>query len=533
MSGGLTERSNAQLPEAVLVAIDARLARAADEAVAERIFARDDTLWGPAGQPEVADRLGWLDAHDRLSGNAVQLLAVAAQAYVDGFRHVVVLGMGGSSLAPEVFRQSFPAKPDGLTLHILDSTDAQAVRDIEAAIPLAETIFIASSKSGGTLETLSALEHFWEATGRNSQQFCAITDPGSGLERLANEREFRNVFSGDPEIGGRYSALSPFGIVPAAFAGYDIAALLAGGSAVSEACREPDPEVNPGLHLGCVLAVLAQAHRDKLTFIVDEPVASFGLWVEQLTAESLGKHGKGILPVAGEPVGAPETYGDDRVFVAIEGPAAEHGDAVAALAAAGFPVITMSVESANDLGALMVLWEFAIAVAGWALELNPFDQPNVQSAKDKTMEVLAGEPPRIEPATAESLTALFAAGPSSYLAIQGYTAPNDEIDAAIAELRAAIRDQTKMATTFGYGPRYLHSTGQLHKGGPKTGRFLQLVSDSQPDITVGGAAGTFETLKRAQADGDLLVLREHGLPTERVMLGADPVATIQQLKEYL
>lgn len=533
MTSRLTAVSNAQLPEAVLVAIDARLARAEDEQVAERIFARDDTLWGPAGQPEVADRLGWLDAHDRLSGNAVQVLAVAAQAYVDGLRHAVVLGMGGSSLAPEVFRQSFAANPEGLTLHILDSTDAQAVRDVEAAITLPQTLFIVSSKSGGTLETLSALDHFWEATGHNGQQFCAITDPGTGLEALANEREFRTVFSGDPEIGGRYSALSPFGIVPAAFAGYDIAALLAGGSAVSEACRVPDPESNPGLHLGCVLGVLAQAHRDKLTFIVDEPISSFGLWVEQLTAESLGKHGKGILPVAGEPVGAPGAYGDDRVIVAIEGPGAEHRDAVRALAESGLPVITMSVEGPNDLGALMVLWEFAIAVAGWVLEVNPFDQPNVQSAKDKTMEVLSGDPPQITPADADALAALLASTPPSHLVIQGYTAPNAEVDAAIAGLRAAVRDRTKMATTFGYGPRYLHSTGQLHKGGPATGRFLQFVSDSQPDITVGGAAGTFETLKRAQADGDLLVLREHGLPAERVMLGADPVATINDIKGYL
>jgi glucose-6-phosphate isomerase len=533
MTGSLTRRSTAQLPDSVADAIEARLAKAAEERVAERIFARDDTLWGPAGQPEVADRLGWLDAHDRLAPNAAQLLAAAAQAYIDGLRHVVVLGMGGSSLAPEVFRRSFPAAAESLTLHVLDSTDAQAVRDIEAAIILDETLFIASSKSGGTIETLSALEHFWVATGGNGQQFCAITDPGSGLEQLANEREFRNVFSGDPEIGGRYSALSPFGIVPAAFAGYDIAALLAGGTAVSEACRAGDPQANPGVHLGCVLGELALAGRDKLTFIIDEPISSFGLWVEQLTAESLGKHGKGILPVAGEPIGAADAYGGDRVIVAIDGPGGEHSDGVRALAERGLPVITMAVESAADLGSLMVLWEFAVAVAGWVLELNPFDQPNVQSAKDKTNEVLAGDPPAIEPAGAEAVTALLAAGPPSYLAIQAYTAPNDELDAAIAGLRAAIRDRTQMATTFGYGPRYLHSTGQLHKGGPPTGRFLQLISDSQPDIAVGGAAGTFETLKRAQADGDLLVLRGQGLPAERVTLGPDPVATVQQLRGQL
>ncbi len=518
--------------DVVAGAIDARLARAATERVAERLFERDDTLWGPAGQPEVADRLGWLDVAERMQRNLSDLLLFAAQARDDGYRHVVVLGMGGSSLAPEVFRRSFGRVDDGLELHVLDSTDVHAIHALEAEIELEQALFLVSSKSGGTIEPLSMLHHFWELTGGRSEQFCAITDPGSGLEALAKERGFRKIFSGDPEIGGRYSALSPFGIVPAALAGYPVDALLRGGVAVARACRESDPVVNPGVNLGCVLGELALAGRDKLTFIVDEPVASFGLWVEQLTAESLGKHGKGILPVAGEPVGTEAVYGADRVIAYVRGPAAENFAGVEALTDNGMPLITTEIESAADLGELMMLWEVAIAVCGWVLELNPFDQPNVQAAKDKTNAVLAGAPPQITPADDDQLHALLASAPPSYLAIQAFTAPDDELDRAITELRVAIRARTKMATTTGYGPRYLHSTGQLHKGGPPTGRFLQLLAQSGPDIDAGNGL-TFETLKRAQADGDLLVLREHGLPAERVLLGDDPVATIQEIKDVV
>lgn len=518
--------------DAVTEAIDARLARAQTERVAERIFAKDDTLWGPAGQSEVADRLGWIDVAERLRKNLPDLLLFAAEARNAGYAHVVVLGMGGSSLAPEVFRRSFGRVEDGLRLHVLDSTDARAVHDLEAAIELERTIFLVSSKSGGTIETLSALHHFWDRTGGRGEQFCAITDPGTGLEALATERGFRKVFSGDPDIGGRYSALSPFGIVPAALAGYPVDALLRGGSAVAAACREADPILNPGVHLGCVLGELALAGRDKLTFVVDEPVSSFGLWVEQLTAESLGKHGKGILPVAGEPVGTESAYGPDRVVAYVRGPAGEHFAGVEALTDDAMPVITTAIDDAADLGELMVLWEFAITVCGWVLEINPFDQPDVQSAKDKTKEVLAGSPPPIEVTNDDALRTLLTSAPPSYLAIQAFTAPDEALDRAIAGLRVAIRARTQMATTFGYGPRYLHSTGQLHKGGPPTGRFLQLLAHHAPDIDAGDGL-TFETLKRAQADGDLLVLREHGLPAERVMLGEDPVAAVDRLTASL
>lgn len=524
---------SAQLPDDLSAAIEARLQRAVDERVADRIGERDDTLWGPAGQPEVADRLGWLDVHDRIARNAAELLAAAAQAELDGLRHVVVLGMGGSSLAPEVFRRTFGVREGALQLHVLDSTDVQAVRNTEAAIELDKTLFVVSSKSGGTAETLAALHHFWDATGGNASQFCAITDPGTALEDLARERDFRHIFSGDPEIGGRYSALSPFGIVPAAFAGYDIAALLAGGTAIADACQAPQPADNPGLFLGCALGELALAGRDKLTFVIDAPIGSFGLWVEQLIAESLGKHGKGILPVAGEPIGPPDVYGPDRVIVAIAGPERDNGLQVKALAEAGLPVIGLEVESGLDLGSLMVLWEYATAVAGWVLEVNPFDQPNVQSAKDRTLQVLSGDPPQIDLLDPEQAVAtILDSAPPSYVAIQAFTAPDPMTDSLVADLRDAIRARTGMATTFGYGPRYLHSTGQLHKGGPPTGRFLQLLQDEPlGDIDSGPPAGTFETLKRAQADGDLLVLTEHGLPAQRVLLGHDEPAMLEWLTD--
>ncbi|WCB92644.1 hypothetical protein DSM104299_01341 [Baekduia alba] len=531
---------DAAIPDAYAPAIDARLSRAASDDVAGRIAARDDTLWGAAGQPEVANRLGWLDVHERLLAEAEDLHAFARQARADGLTEAVVLGMGGSSLAPEVFRRSFGTHEDGLILHVLDSTDADAVRDVEAEIDVAKALFVVSSKSGGTVETLSAFHYFWDKTGGNGSQFVAVTDPGSGLATLGEEHGFRRVFANDPNIGGRYSALSYFGIVPAALLGADLKALLGGATALGPALRERDPANNPGLWLGSVLGELSLARRDKLTFLVDPPIESYGLWVEQLIAESTGKHGKGILPVADEPVGAPEAYGSDRVFVHLHDAGHHPADAgaVQRLIDAGQPVITIPAHGAADLGRIMLLFEFATAVAGWVLEINPFDQPNVQAAKDKTKEVLAmASPPDIPEADAAKLKALLDDGPASYLAIQGYLAPTPEFDDEIADVRAKLRDRTTMATTFGYGPRYLHSTGQLHKGGPPEGRFLQLLHVADEDVTIpgGGAGGpaSFETLKRAQADGDLLVLRDHGLPAERIVLQGDPVAALRIIKENL
>ena len=537
-SAGVT----AAIPDLYAGAVERRLERAAREDVAKRIFEGDDTLWGEAGQPEVANRLGWLDVHDRLAAEADDLEAFAGAAHDDGLTEAVVLGMGGSSLAPEVFRRSFGTRSDRFILHVLDSTDADAVRDVEAQVDVSKALFVVSSKSGGTVETLSAFHYFWEKTGGNGSQFVAVTDPGTSLEALGGERGFRRVFVNDPNIGGRYSALSYFGLVPAALLGADLKGLLGGAVELGAALRTPDASANPGLWLGSVLGELSLAGRDKLTFVVDPPIESYGLWVEQLIAESTGKHGKGILPVADEPVGAPEAYGNDRVFVHLHdttpahpGAGPDNDAAIARLTEAGQPVVTIPTHGASDLGRIMVLFEFATAVAGWVLEINPFDQPNVQAAKDKTKDVLSMDaPPEIDEAGADALRALLDAGPPSYLAIQGYVAPSPEFDGEIEALREQIRDRTTMATTFGYGPRYLHSTGQLHKGGKPDGRFLQLLHVADDDLTIpGGDPSSFEVLKRAQADGDLLILREHGLPAERIVLRGDPTTALRTLKENL
>jgi glucose-6-phosphate isomerase len=433
--------------------------------------------------------------------------------------------MGGSSLAPEVFRLSFGSS--SIRLHVLDTTDADAI----AAAPTQDVIYLVSSKSGTTIETLSAFHHFWELTRADGSRFAAVTDPGTPLEALARERGFRQVFSADPEIGGRYSALSYFGLVPAALIGADLDGLLAGAQGAATECRgEGD---NPGLWLGATLGALAQMGRDKLTFVVDEPIASLGLWAEQLVAESLGKHGKGILPIADEPLG--DRYGEDRVFLHVRSATSAAGDeSLAQLAELGHPVITLPFQDAGDLGRIMFLLEFATAVAGWALAINPFDQPNVQAAKDKTNEVLEHGAPEIAEATDADLRELLDAGPPAYLAIQAYMAPSPHVEAAAAELRSQVVAQRNgLATTFGYGPRYLHSTGQLHKGGPPTGRFLQLVAEGHGDIAVPGRQLTFEQLKRAQADGDLLTLRDAGLPAQRIIVRGDIAAIMTRLQGLL
>ena len=456
------------------------------------------------------------------------LLAFAKQAVAGGFTDCVLLGMGGSSLAPEVFRRSFGVKEGALRLHVLDSTDAATVRAVEEAIDPDTTLFLVSSKSGGTIEPLSMFKHFWSLKSDGSH-FVAITDPGSGLADLAREHGFRHVFLNDPDIGGRYSALSFFGLVPAALMGADVEALLDGAGQAEQACAHYETQANSGLWLGIALGELALHGRDKLTFIVDEPLASFGLWAEQLVAESTGKQGKGIVPIADEPVGragGDGVYGDDRVFVHLCN-GDDNDDEVAALRDAGQAVVTLSVGGPEDLGRIFFFAEFATAVAGWVLGINAFDQPNVQEAKDATKRVLdsGGAAP-----DDGDIAEIVRSGPPSYVAIMGYVQPTAEFDDAVRELRAAIRDATKQTTTFGYGPRFLHSTGQLHKGGPKTGRFLQLIHDGPDDVEIPGESYTFTTLKHAQADGDLETLRAHGLPAARVTLeGTDAAAALRDL----
>jgi transaldolase / glucose-6-phosphate isomerase len=520
------------LPDDLEPPIIERVKQAQSEGIARRVWQKDESLWGGPGVPEIGNRLGWLTISEKMLEHAGELHEFADAAKADGFEHAVLLGMGGSSLGPEVIRRSYGDVPGGLKLHVLDSTDPGAVLELDGAIDIDKTLFVVSSKSGGTLETLSHMRYFYERAGRDGSHFCAVTDPGSPLVGLAEERGFRHVFEADPEIGGRYSVLSPFGIVPAALAGVNIEAMLHRAQVAEQNCAQFDADsANSGLWLGVVMGQLALLGRDKVTFVVREPIESFGLWVEQLIAESTGKEGKGILPVAGEPLGDPDVYGEDRVFVYLRDPDNADGELDAkidALGKAGHPTVTLAAHGAADLGRIFFFSEFAVAVAGWVLGINAFNQPNVQEAKDNTNAVLAkGDLPQVDPGSLDEL--LSGAAPPHYVAIMGYVQPSDEFEAAVTDLRLAIRERTKATTTFGYGPRFLHSTGQMHKGGPPTGLFLQLVHDGDRDVEIPDAGYTFGHLKNAQAVGDLQTLRDHGLPAVQVRLEGNPAEAVRRL----
>ena len=515
------------LPDELEPPVIQRVRTAQSESVAQRIWSHDESLWGGPGVAELTDRLGWLAITEKMLEHAAGLREFTEAVKADGLEHAVLLGMGGSSLGPEVIRRSYGEVPGGLKLHVLDSTDPGAVLAVERGIDIDKTLFIVSSKSGGTVETLSHMRYFFERAGGDGSRFCAVTDPGSPLAELARERGFRKVFENDPEIGGRYSVLSYFGLVPAALAGVNVEAMLHQAQVAEQNCSQfGAPESNSGLWLGCVMGELALQGRDKLTFAVSEPISSFGLWVEQLIAESTGKEGKGVLPVADEPLGEPDAYGDDRVFAYLRNgdePDEEMDKAIEALGRAGHPTATLSVSGgAADLGRIFFFSEFATAVAGWALGINPFDQPNVQEAKDNTKAILEGELPELDAGSLDDL--LAKAAPPHYIAILGYVPPSDEYDEAVTELRAKLRDRTKCTTTFGYGPRYLHSTGQYHKGGPANGLFIQLYQPAGEDVEIPEAGYSFEHLKNAQALGDMQTLREHGLEVVRIEIdGPDAV----------
>ncbi|MBN1530446.1 MAG: bifunctional transaldolase/phosoglucose isomerase [Thermoleophilaceae bacterium] len=514
------------IPDELESAIVKRVEQAGAEDVVKRLWSKDESLWGGPGVPEIGNRLGWLTISEKMLEHADDLRELVESVKAEGFTDAALLGMGGSSLGPEVIRRSFGDIPGGLRLHVLDSTDPAAVLALERAVDLEHTLFVVSSKSGGTIETLSHMRHFLERSGGDGRRFVAVTDPGSPLVDKASELGFRRVFENDPNIGGRYSVLSYFGLVPAALAGVSVEALLGAAQVAEQNCASTgDTSSNSGLWLGIVLGELARQGRDKLTFVVQPPIESFGLWAEQLVAESTGKQGTGILPVADEPLGDPEAYGDDRVFLYLRNPDEpddELDERIAALGRAGHPTLTLEAHGAADLGRVFFFAEFATAVAGWVLGINPFDQPNVQEAKDNTAKVLdGGDLPEVDAGDLAEL--LRQAEPPHYVAILGFAAPSEEIDAAVGELRVAIRDATRATTTFGYGPRYLHSTGQFHKGGPPVGLFLELLHVPGEDV------GAFEHLKEAQAIGDLQTLRDHGLTAVQVRLDGDAAQGIREL----
>ncbi len=555
-------------------AVDSAMRRALAERWVERVWDRDATLWSSDAsvQATILNRLGWLRAPEQFLEDVDELRAFAEAAREQGFARAVLCGMGGSSLAPDVLaRVCGVADGAGIPVHVLDSTDPAAVLGIRETCDPETTLYIVSTKSGTTTETLSFLASFWdqEMRGRGvtwpSLHFVAVTDPGKSMEAIPHVNDFREVFLNPADIGGRYSALTYVGCVPGSLLGLDLGRLLEHGVRMSQRCRE-EHEENPGLALGVTLGALAKAGRDKLTFLADPAIAPFGAWAEQLIAESTGKHGVGIVPIDGEPAGAIDSYGHDRVFVrlSLAGNAAwreETGPLAAELVAAGHPVIEIEVDGELGLGAEFFRWEFATAVAGAVLGIDPFDEPNVTESKDNTRRVLAayhehGRLPALEPLASdgpltlvgdEPLRAGTRSGnvvgelrrhlerlePNGYAAIQAYMAPTAERTEALQAIRTLLRDRTRRATTLGYGPRFLHSTGQLHKGGAPIGWFLQLVVAHPRDLPIPGTGHSFGTLIDAQAIGDFQALEAHHLPVLRVDCSADPDAGLAALRTAL
>jgi glucose-6-phosphate isomerase len=568
------------LPGELQEAYDKAAARARDEHWAERLFDRDTSLWSTDErvQAAIAERLGWLDVVDHFSLQVPPLEGFAKGAREAGFTTAVVMGMGGSSLAPDVLVRTFGVGEGWLDLRILDSTDPDNVgRVLDDLDPLA-TLFIVASKSGTTTEPLAFQAEAWarvEAAlqARDAEQspgtlMVAITDPGKSLTSIPHHDELREVFLNPPDIGGRYSALSYVGLVPAALIGLDLDAVLANAGAMLFRCRDPEPARNPGLSLGLAMGTLARAGRDKLTFLADPEIVAFGAWAEQLIAESTGKHGVGIVPVDQEPLGQPAAYGDDRVFVrlALSGSSgATAADRFAeAMEADGHPVIRIDLREPLDLAGEFVRWEVATAIAGAVLGIDPFDQPNVEEAKERTRQLLAGHVEGNGTAAVKSSPPLATEGPlalfgdaalrltgedpslvgelrrhlarrkpNAYLAIQAFIAPTPARDDAFARIRTLLRDRTRRATTAGYGPRFLHSTGQLHKGGAPIGWFIQLTSDHPHDRPIPGWPYSFGQLIDAQARGDFEAIEAHDLPIVRVHLGPDPDAGIAALEAAL
>jgi glucose-6-phosphate isomerase len=546
--------------------IESALAGLESRDVVARIWRKDHTVWR-ADPTEIANRLGWLNTTEQMCEMVPALEAFAAEIKRAGFRHVVLLGMGGSSLGPEVLRQvlgpapSPPGTPSARTegaarqpeLHqypaliILDSTVPDRVRAVSSQVDLARTLFLVSSKSGGTTETTSFYRHFRglveRAVGmeRAGRSFVAITDRGTPLEKLGRAEGFRRIFLNSPEIGGRFSVLSYFGLLPAVLAGIDVGILLDRANCMREACASCVPaRENPGALLGATIGVLARQGRDKLTLVTPPPLESFGLWVEQLLAESLGKDGKGIIPVAGEPWLEPGSYGRDRLFVYLTLAGADsvaNNQMLDRIAASGHPVLRLELKDRYDLGAEFFRWELATAVAGSLLGVHPFDQPDVQGSKDNTDRVLEGfrRDGRLLPvAESGNLSELLGqAEPGDYLAIMAYIQQDSEIEGLFTELRRRVGGRLGIATTVGYGPRFLHSTGQLHKGGPASGLYLQLTADYARDAPIPGQEYDFGVLAKAQAIGDFGALRSLGRRAVRVHLGHDPAGGLRRLLEDL
>jgi glucose-6-phosphate isomerase len=566
------DRQTSALPAEAGAAVTASLAEWQAGDKVPRLWRKDASVWTSADENRW---LGWLDITAQQIAQLDSLQTFAAEVKAGNFTHVLLLGMGGSSLCPEVLSLTFGKTSGYPELHILDSTDPAQVRAVEKRIDFSHTLFIVSSKSGGTLEPNIFKQYFYErakallGAEEVGKRFIAITDPGSNMQRVAERDRFRRIFFGVPEIGGRYSALSAFGVVPAAAMGLDLGRFL---QATQEMVRACGPTVaaadNPGVVLGTILGVLANRGRNKVTIITSPGIGDLGAWLEQLLAESTGKIGKGLIPVDGEPLGSPDNYGDDRVFAYLRlesAPDAAQDAAVDALERAGQPVVRIAVEEPYKLGGEFFRWEIATAVAGSIIGINPFDQPDVEASKVATRRLteeyertgtLPPEQPILEDrgiklfadapnaaalsnaAGARSLDAYVAAhlnrlSDGDYFALLAYIEMNDSHAEHLRTMRRAVRDARRNATCVGFGPRFLHSTGQAYKGGPNSGVFLQITCDDAADLQVPGQKYTFGIVKAAQARGDFEVLAERGRRALRVHLGPDVGAGLTRLREAI
>jgi transaldolase / glucose-6-phosphate isomerase len=557
-----TARQALSLPDDLQSLVGATLADWEANDKCGRLWRRDSSLWTGADE---AEWLGWLEIADQQLEHSEQLDRLARDARDEGFTHALVLGMGGSSLAPEVLALTFGHTEGRPELLVLDSTDPAQVEAFDERVDLERTLFIVSSKSGTTLEPNIFKEYFFRrvsgALGAEeaARRFIAITDPGSQLEEVARRDGFRDVAHGSKSIGGRYSALSSFGLLPGAVAGVDVHMLLERARAMAQACGPDVPaQDNPGVVLGAVIGAGHAAGRDKLTIVPSPAIRDLGAWLEQLLAESTGKQGKGVIPVDREPLATPDGYGADRLFVYLRlgsEPDAGQDRAIDALARAGHPVVRIEVPAPEDLGGQFFEWEFATAVAGAVIGINPFDQPDVEASKVATRRLtgeyeetgslppeepffeghgirLYGAPP---PSGDQTLAGYLGAhlarlGQGDYCALLAYLQMNGERERALTEMRRLVRDRRRVATCVGFGPRFLHSTGQAYKGGPNSGVFLQITCDDTLDLEVPGRRYSFGVVKAAQARGDFEVLVERGRRALRAHLGADIAAGLKTLR---
>ena len=552
-------RMKTSLPESLAATLKSTIAEWQSGGKVKRLWDRDASLW--TGEDE-AKWLGWLDIVDEQLAQHDQLQKFAKDVHARGFEHILLLGMGGSSLCPEVLRMTFGRIPHFPTLHVLDSTDPAQVKAFEHHVDLGKTLFIVSSKSGSTLEPNIFKQYFFERTkqvvghDKVGRHFVAVTDPGSKMQQVAEGDHFQHIFFGRPSIGGRYSALSNFGMVPAAAMGLDTKKFLDRAAEMERACgAAAKVEDNPGVVLGIILGAAANAGRDKATIITSRGISDLGAWLEQLIAESTGKIGKGIIPVDREHLGSPDVYGNDRVFAYIRlenEPDSDQDAKIATLEKAGHPVVRIVMPDIYDIGAEFFRWEIATAVAGAIIAINPFNQPDVEASKVATRSLTSeyeakGSLPAEKPILEESGIRLFTnernaadlakssekslAGylkahlsrihAGDYFAVLGYIQMNDEHEQSLQAMRHTVRDKKKVATCLGFGPRFLHSTGQAYKGGPNSGVFLQITCDDSVELPVPGQKYTFGVVKAAQARGDFQVLAERGRRALRVHLGKD------------